>query len=146
MPNGRDQQINVKIPAGIRDGTTLRLSELGDDSVPNAPKGDIHLTVQINPHPIFKRENDDLIMDVRIDAIDAMLGTTQDINTIDGKTLALTIKPGTQPGTILSLPGYGMPAMQDNRFVGRLLVNVGISIPTMLTDVQKNQLKEIFSK
>lgn len=146
LPTGREQQINVRIPAGIRNGTTLRLAGLGDDSIPNSPRGDIHLTVQVSPHAIFKRENDDLLMDIRIDAIDAMLGSLQDIKTIDGKTLELTIKPGTQPGTILSLSGYGMPAMQDSRFVGRLLVTVGINIPTMLTDNQKNKLKEIFSK
>ena len=74
LPSGREQTIEVKIPAGIHEGTTLRLSGLGDDSIPNMPRGDLHLTVSVLPHAVFRREGDDLIKDIYINCVEAMLG------------------------------------------------------------------------
>ena len=59
LPSGKEQLIDVKIPAGIQDGVTLRLSGMGDDSIPNIPRGDIHLTVHVQPHSTFIRQGDD---------------------------------------------------------------------------------------
>lgn len=142
LPSGREQVIEVKIPAGVQDGTVLRLSGMGDDSVPNVPRGDIHMTVHVFPHTVWTRQGDDLIKTVNINCIDAMLGTTVQVDTIDGKTLELKINPGAQPGQVLSAAGYGMPKMNDNRFKGRMLINIAISIPTTLTDHQKDLLKQ----
>jgi curved DNA-binding protein len=144
LPNGRDQILNIKIPKGIHDGTTLRLANMGDDSIPNMPRGDIHLTVNVLPHPIFARQGDDLVRTLEISAIDAMLGKNYQIETIDGRLLEIKIPEGTQQGQILGAGGYGMPNMNDNRFVGRLLVKLDIRIPTNLTDWQKQKLQEIF--
>ena len=144
LPNGRDQVLNIKIPKGIQDGVTLRLANMGDDSVVNAPRGDIHLTVNVRPHPVFARQGDDLIRTLEISAIDAMLGKIYQIETIDGRLLEIKISEGTQQGQILRAVGYGMPSMNDNRFVGRLLVKIDIRIPTNLTDLQKQKLQEIF--
>jgi DnaJ-class molecular chaperone len=74
-----------------------------------------------------------------------MIGKTVFITTIDNKTLDLTIKPGTQPGQTLAAAGWGMPNMRDNRFKGRLLIEVNVIIPTTLTDVQKQILQEYFN-
>ena len=143
LPSGRDQTIEIKIPAGIRDGTTLRLAGVGDDSVSNIPRGDIHLTVNILPHPIFKRENDDLIFDVDITCFDAILGKTIRFDTIEGKTFDTSIPPGIQPGQQMNINGYGMPNMSNTVMRGRLLININITIPTTLTDSQKIELKKI---
>jgi len=142
LPTGRDQTINVKIPAGIQEGTTLRLSGLGDDSIPNVPRGDLHLTVSIEPHNKFQRHGDDLHQDLEIDCVDAMLGQTIEIKTIDGKTLEINVAPGIQPGQTLCVSGQGMPKMGDNRFRGHMMLNVRIVIPKNLSDKQKSLLKQ----
>lgn len=142
LPSGREQMLEIKIPAGISDGVTLRLAGMGDDSVPGAPRGDIHLTVNVNQHHKFARQGDDLLCKVDITCIDAMLGKTINVTTIDGKTLEITVNPGTQHGQVLSAAGYGMPKVNDNRFKGRMLMSVDISIPK-LNDAQKTILQQI---
>jgi curved DNA-binding protein len=145
LPGGRDQVLEIKIPAGIADNTTLRLAGMGDDSIPNAPRGDIHLTISIQPHHKFTRQGDDLVMNIKLNCIDAILGKTETITTIDGKTLDIKINPGTQHGQILAASGYGMPKMADNRFKGRMLVQVNISIPTNLTTTQLDKLRNLYN-
>jgi curved DNA-binding protein len=145
LPNGKDQTLQIKIPAGIQDGTTLRLSGMGDDAIPNAPRGDLHLTVNVSPHPIFRRHGDDLIRTLTINCIDAMLGKTIRVTTIDNKNLDVNIAPGTQHGSILSINGFGMPHIQNNRMRGRLLLEILVVIPSDLTEEQKKILKERFT-
>lgn len=142
LPSGREQVINIKIPEGIVDGTVLRLKEIGDDSVMEIPRGDIHLTVHVQPHAEFERQGDDLIKNIKISAFDAMLGTTNTITTLDQKTLNINIPPGTQPGTVLGIQGHGMPNMRDHRFKGRLLIKIDIVIPNNLTQRQKELLEQ----
>lgn len=144
LPSGREQTIEIRIPPGVQDNTTLRLSGMGDDSNPNARRGDIYLTVNISQHPKFVRKDDDLLGNVEINAIEAMLGKKIRVDTIEGKVLEINIEPGTQPGQVLSVPGYGMPNMRDNRFRGRMLLNINIKIPTVLTDQQKELLQKFF--
>lgn len=144
LPSGKEQIVEVKIPKGVQSGTTLRLAGMGDDSHSNLPRGDIHLTVNVTPHPTFQRQGDDLIMNIEIDAIKAILGTTHIIETMSNKKLELKINPGTQYGQILSANGYGMPNMRDPRFVGRLLINVLIKIPTDLNTTQLEKLRSIY--
>jgi DnaJ-class molecular chaperone len=143
LPSGKNQTLEIKIPAGINDGTTLRLNQMGDDSVPNAPKGDIHLTVHVQPHSVFQRQGDDLIKQVDVSCIDAMLGKTIKITTIDNKILDITVPEGTQHGQTLAAAGYGMPKVNDNRFKGRLLILINITVPKSLTAAQKNILKQL---
>jgi len=142
LPSGRDQTLEVKIPAGVQDGMTLRLAGLGEDTVSDAPRGDIHLTVTVREHPIFQRQGDDLLIVKDINCIDAMLGKDITINTIDGRTLEVKIQPGTQHGSTLGAAGFGMPKVSDSRFKGRLLIRINITIPTNLTDAQKLLLSQ----
>jgi DnaJ-class molecular chaperone len=143
LPSGREQVCEIKIPRGIQDGTTLRLAGMGDDSIPNMPRGDIHLTVHLHPHSVFQRHGDDLIYRLEVNALDAILGKTYNIDTIDNKTLELTVKPGTQPGTTMAAHNYGMPSINDNRFIGRMLIQIEIKIPTNLTEDQLSKIREI---
>jgi DnaJ-class molecular chaperone len=144
LPNGREQTVEIKIPAGIQDGNTLRLAGMGDDSHANVPRGDLHLSISIVPHNIFQRHGDDLVQKIRISCIDAMLGKIISVSTIDEKTLDVTINPGTQHGTVLGAQGFGMPNISDNRFRGRLLMEIEVFVPTDLTDQQKQILKNTF--
>ena len=145
LPSGREQVLEVKIPAGVRDGTTLRLAGMGDDSIGNVPRGDIHLTVNIAQHDRFLRDGDDLIMKFDISCFDAILGTSIQFNSLDGKTLETNIPAGIQHGQLMNIQGQGMPNMADSRMKGRLLIEVRIKIPTTLTDNQKAELRKIIS-
>lgn len=144
LPSGKDQILQIKIPAGITDGTVLRLSGMGDDSISSVPRGDIHLTVNIQPHSTFVRTGDDLNTTLNLSCIDAMTGKVAQVTTIDGKTLEVNIKAGIQHGQIMAASGYGMPMMKDNRYKGRLLLHINIVVPDNLTDAQKQILKEHF--
>jgi curved DNA-binding protein len=144
LPSGRDQMINVKVPAGVQDGVTLRLSGIGDDSIPNAPRGDIHLTIQIQPHNVFQRQGDDLIRPFNISIWDAILGETKRINTIDGKEFDVKIPEGTQFDQILNVPDCGMPNINNGRR-GRLLLKIQIQVPTNLTSEQKELIRKLIS-
>ena len=143
LPSGKEQLIDVKIPAGVQDGITLRLAGMGDDSIPNIPRGDIHLSIHVQPHPTFTRQGDDLIRSINVSCIDAMLGKTISVDTIDGKTLEIEVKPGTQPGQMLAANGYGMPNVNDHRFKGRMLIQLNITVPT-LNDYQRDIIKQLF--
>jgi DnaJ-class molecular chaperone len=142
LPSGRDQVLEIKIPAGVSDGTTLRLAGMGDDTIGNMPRGDIHLSVHVMPHPEFQRQGDDLIKSLSIDCIDAILGKRIQFNTIDGRKLEVTIAPGTQHGQTLAVQGHGMPNMANAYMKGRLLLNISITVPTNISEQQKQLLRQ----
>jgi DnaJ-class molecular chaperone len=142
LPSGKEQIINIKIPAGIQDGMTLRLAGIGDNSIDGVPPGDIHIGIHVQPHKDFKRNGDNLLQELTIDAFDAMLGTSKTIASIDGKLLNITIDAGTQPDTWLKVDGYGMPNVNDKRFRGSMMLNVKITIPILLTDYQKQLINQ----
>lgn len=145
LPTGKTITVELKIPAGIQDGMNLRFSGIGDDTIPNAPKGDVHLSVHVQPHHLFQRQGDDLIQQLNLNCFDAILGKTLNVRTIDGKNLEIKVAPGTQHGQILSINGYGMPHVNENRMRGRFLISINITIPTNLTDPQK-ELVRILNK
>lgn len=144
LPSGRDQLVEIKIPAGIHSGSTLRLAGLGDDSLPDIPRGDIHLTIEVMPHNSWYRQYDDLNKQVDITCIDAMLGTAVNIVTISGKTLEIKIPAGTQHEQMLAVNGYGMPVSNVPGEFGRLLIHVNMTVPTLLTEEQKTGLAALF--
>lgn len=145
LPSGLEQVLEVKIPAGVRDGTVLRLAGMGDDTYNTMPRGDIHLTIGIHLHHIYTRQGDDLHRTLTVTCFDAILGKTIKFDTIDGKLIEVYINPGTQHGQIMAVQNYGMPNMADQRIKGRLLLEVNISIPSDLSDLQKNLVKQIIS-
>jgi DnaJ-class molecular chaperone len=145
LPSGLEQVLEVKIPAGVREGTVLRLAGMGDDTYQNIPRGDLHLTVNIEPHKIYQRQGDDLLRQISISCFDAILGKTLTFETIDNKTLEIIIKAGTQHGQILAVQGYGMPYMGDQRMKGRLLIEIKVTVPTNLTEDQKDLIRQLVS-
>ena len=143
LPSGRDQVLEVKIPPGINDGTVLRLSGMGDDSITNLPRGDIHLSIHVQPHHEFERQGDDLIKKININCLEAIVGKSITIQTLDNKTLEININPGTQHGQMLAVHGFGMPNISNPLMKGRLLLNVNILVPTNLTPDQLNLIKTL---
>jgi DnaJ-class molecular chaperone len=142
--NGQEKILNVKVPAGIQNGMTLRLSGVGDDSMPHVPTGDVLVTIEIYPHPEFTRQGDDLVKDITIDCIDAMLGKEIEISTLDNKKLTGNIPPGTQPDSILNIPGHGMPNINNPESKGRLLLHIKMVVPNLNTS-QKDYLSKLYN-
>lgn len=145
LPSGKEQMIEIKIPRGIHNNSTIRLSGMGDDSNPQIPRGDIHLTVHVSQHADYQRQDDDLIKNLEINCLDAILGKKVMITTIENKTLEVNITPGIQHGQFISIPGHGMPNMNKNTMRGRLLLHSVIVVPTNLTANQKNKIKELLN-
>lgn len=142
LPSGKEQLINVKVPPGVHDGVNLRLAGMGDDSFQMSPRGDVIVQVHVQPHVKFQRQGDDLIQEVSISCIDAILGKEIVIDTVDGKQFTGAIPPGTQPDAMLGIQGQGMPNMNNPASRGRMLLRVKMFVPT-LSDQQKEVLRSI---
>jgi DnaJ-class molecular chaperone len=143
--NYQERTFEVKIPAGINDGVTLRIAGAGDNSFVGVPAGDAMLTVRVSPHKRFQRNGNDLVEQITISAWDAMLGKDLEVKTINGDNLTVRIKEGTQPDSFLRIQGYGMPAMNNPGVKGHHMILVKVSIPNDLTEYQKNTIRSITS-
>ncbi len=136
-------RLTVKIPPGVSDGSKLRIRGEGEAGVRGGRKGDLYITVRISPHPLFKREEDDLICHLPIPVTTAILGGEVEVPTLEGK-VRMKIPPGTQSGRIFRLRGKGIPHLHSTGR-GDQLVVVKVEIPTHLTGEQK-ELIEKFSR
>lgn len=142
IPGGKSKVININIPPGIEHGQQIRYERMGDDSIPGIPPGDLLVNVRVIPHPIFKREGETLIAEKTISVWDALLGSSLTIDTLDNKTLQITIPPGTQPDTVMSCRQEGLPNMR-NRHRGNLLIKIKVNIPRDLTESQKETITQL---
>lgn len=133
---GSHKKLAIKIPAGIDDGGKIRLSGQGQPSPMGGKNGDLILTVRVMPDQTFKREGNDIYTTVELSFKEAALGCKKEIKTLT-KTIALTIPPGTQPGTKMRLKGMGLTVGDAT---GDQYVEVKVTIPTNLTDKQKQIL------
>lgn len=131
----------MKVPPGIDEGYQLRLQGQGEASQDGDSPGDLYVLIHIAPHPYFKREEDDLLVNLAIGFPQAALGAEVTVPTIDGKT-DVKIRPGTQPGEIIKLKGKGMPKFRGYGR-GDLLVRVDISVPEKLTSQQRTLLEQL---
>ncbi|MGH2594018.1 MAG: DnaJ C-terminal domain-containing protein, partial [Anaerolineae bacterium] len=114
----------------------------GGAGLGDAPSGDLYLVIQVRPHERFKRESDDLILEMPIDLYTAVLGGEALIPTLDG-TLSLKIPPETQDGRTFKLRGQGMPHLRDPQTRGDLLVKVHVRIPQNLSPDEKKLFAEL---
>jgi molecular chaperone DnaJ len=133
------RRIPVTIPPGTEDKTKIRVPGQGGIGVSGGPKGDLYIIAKVKEHRFFKRKNYDIICKVTIDFIQAIMGVNIMVSTINGK-VKLTIPPGTQPGTSLRLKGQGIIKPDGSK--GDQLVTVDISLPTNITEKQKELLRQ----
>jgi molecular chaperone DnaJ len=132
--------LNVRIPPGIHDGQAIRVTGEGEPGGNGGPRGDLHVVVRVRQHNVFTREDDHVVLQMPVGFAQAALGATVKVPTLDGQE-ELTIKPGTQHGTLFRLQGKGLPNLRSGRR-GDLAVLVKIEIPTRLTDAQEKLLRE----
>ncbi len=137
----KNRTIDVKIPAGIEDGARLRLGGQGEAGVNGGPAGDFYLDVRVKPDDKFERDGANLIMHVDLPFTTLALGGEIEIETIDDKKLSVKVPVGTQVGEKLRVRGHGMPTGRGASF-GDLYIDIGITIPTKLTEKQKKILSE----
>lgn len=142
IPGGRKKIITINIPPGIDSGQQIRYEGMGDDSIREIRPGDLIVNVIVRNHPNFKREGTSIYVDKIISVWDAILGTTLDIQTLDRKTLGINIPPGTQPETIFSCKGEGLPNMRTKQR-GNLMVRIKVEIPKNISTSQKNLIDQI---
>jgi curved DNA-binding protein len=139
---GINQQIKVKIPAGIADGKKLRVAGKGQPGPEGGPSGNLYIKIKILDHPIFHREGDDLYINREIKFSEAALGTKIEVPTIDGKRLSLKIPTGTQSGSKMRLRRHGMPRMNGGGR-GDEYVKINVAVPKKLNKKQKGLLEEL---
>lgn len=136
-----DRNVLLEVPAGVSDGTRLRLSGQGEVARRGGPSGDLYVELRVEADERFIRNGDDLIHRLNIGIAEAALGTQRTVPTIDDVDVDIDIDPGTQPGTIFTLPNRGMQRL-GRRGRGRLLVEVGVEIPTELSSEQADLLRQ----
>ena len=129
----------VQVPPGIEDGMRIRHSGAGHAGEKGAPPGDLYVRVRVEDDPDLIRDGDDLIHRMRINFVEAALGTEAEVPTLEGTT-GVRIETGTQPGTTLTLRGEGMPRLR-RRGRGDLKVVVDVMVPTRLSAEQRDLLK-----
>jgi hypothetical protein len=142
--NGKVQSsenVDVKIPKGVDDGTRIRLAFKGEAGDRGGSNGDLYLFISIEPHNIFKRSEENLYYELPISFTDAALGATVEVPSIDGGKTKIKIPSGTQSGKQLRLRGKGMPILRRNVF-GDLYIRVITEVPMSLTKRQKELLTE----
>lgn len=138
-----DRKITVKIPAGVDTGSQLRLRGEGEPGEYGGPPGDLFVVIHVKKHDFFTREGEHLLCEITISFVQAALGGRVNIPVLgkEDKGHDLAIPPGTQPEEVLTLHGYGMPALQRNRR-GELFVKINVKIPKKLTQHQRELLEE----
>lgn len=141
MPSGK-KLINISIPAGVENGQQIRYPQMGDQSMNGLPPGDLIVNVRVAAHPTFARDHVNLICEKRINVWDAILGSKITITTLDNKMLDINIPAGTQPDTVLSCTGEGLPHMRNGR-KGNLLIRIKVEIPKHLSQEQKNRIENL---
>jgi curved DNA-binding protein len=139
--NGRIEEVSVKIPKGIPTGKKLRLAGKGMQGRNGGPPGDLYLQILVKEHPIFTREGDDLVVDKEVSFSEAVLGTTVEVPTLEGKK-RVKVPPGTQSHTKMRLKGLGLPHFQrEGR--GDELVKVIVRVPKRVSEKNKKLIEEL---
>lgn len=138
--NGKN--IRITIPSGVENGQQIKLKSYGAPGVNGGPVGDLYITFNIAPHPVFKRSGNDLYTTTSIDLYTALLGGETTVDTLSGK-VKLSVKPETQSGTKIRLKGKGFPVYKKEGEHGDLYITYTVQLPTNLTEKEKELFTEL---
>jgi len=135
----KNQEITLKVPAGIDDGATIRLREHGE-AIANGPRGDLYVNIKVKPHKLFTREGDLVLSEQTVSMVDATLGAEIEVQTVDGP-IRMKVPAGTQGGTDFKLSGHGVPHLRGGTR-GAHIVTINVETPRELSKKQRELLEE----
>ncbi|MEX3010889.1 molecular chaperone DnaJ [Hoeflea sp. TYP-13] len=136
-----ERSLSVNIPAGIEDGTRIRLAGEGEAGLRSGPSGDLYIFLSVRPHEFFQRDGADLYCTVPISMTTAALGGQFDVVTLDGAKTRVKVPEGTQAGRQFRLKSKGMPVLRSSQ-MGDLYIQISIETPQKLTKRQRELLEE----
>jgi molecular chaperone DnaJ len=136
------RSLTVSIPAGVDDGTQIRLAGEGNQGLTGGPAGNLYVALTVQPHPVFQRHDNDIVMELPINIAQAALGAEVDVPTLDGDE-KLVIPPGTQHGKVLRLKNKGVPHLRRSDRRGDQLVAIKVVVPSQLNPKQKKLIEEL---
>ena len=136
----RTSKIKLRIPAGVDTGSRLRSAGNGEAGFRGGPAGDLYVVLHVQAHAIFQRDGDDLLCEVPVSFLQAVLGADIEVPALDGGAM-IKIPPGTQPGTMFRLKGKGIRNVQGYGR-GDLHIRINVEVPTHLSSAQKAKLQE----
>lgn len=136
-----ERSLSVNIPAGIEDGTRIRLAGEGEAGFRGGPAGDLYIFISINPHEFFQRDGSDLFCKVPLSMTTAALGGSFEVTTLDGTQTRVKVPDGTQSGKQFRLKGKGMPVMRQS-VMGDLYIQISVETPQNLSKRQRDLLQE----
>jgi molecular chaperone DnaJ len=136
------RRLRVKIPAGVQDGTRIRLPGEGEPGQRGGQPGNLYVFLSVKPHKLFQRVDDDILLELPINIAQAVMGAEVEVPTLDGPKL-VKIPPGTQPGKVLRLRGLGVPHLRGSGR-GDMLITVNVRIPKQ-SELSEEQ-KELFGR
>jgi molecular chaperone DnaJ len=140
----RPREVKTRIPAGVSNGQTIRLKGRGSPGRNGGPPGDLLVQLKVLAHPRFGRNGDDLTVVVPVSFSDAALGSDIDVPTLDGATVTLRIKPGTQPGSRHRVKDKGIERTTRSGVErGNLIVTIEVEVPTELNDAQRAAIEAL---
>lgn len=142
LPSGKPQTVIINIPPGISHGETIRYQGLGDDSVPNVPRGSLNVTIVVQPDPNFRRERDDLYTTVYVNPIEAIIGCKKRVRHLDGSEKEVEIRPGIETGVEYASSGSGFQNPHNGRR-GKFIIVVSIRTPKITDQSLIDKLKSI---
>ena len=141
--DGHSRTVDVRIPAGVSDGSRVRVSGEGEHGVGGAAAGDLYLRVRLTAHPVFERKGRDLYVKVRVPVTTAVLGGEADVPTIAGKTARLRIPALTQNSQMFRLKGYGMPTVGKPDEKGDLYARIRVQLPSQLSAEERQHYEAL---
>jgi curved DNA-binding protein len=143
FPSGKKtEKVMVKIPAGITTGKKLRIPGKGEEGTAGGQAGDLFIQIKVLEDPVFKLEDQNLVVEREVTFTQAAMGTQLAVPTLDGKSLQVKIPPGTQPFSKLRLKGYGLPVL-GGKGKGDQFIKILVKVPKKLSDRQKQLLEEL---
>jgi curved DNA-binding protein len=140
---GNERTVDVRIPAGVSDGSRVRIAGEGEQGSGGAESGDLYLRIHLAPQPIYERKGRDLYMRVAVPLTTAVLGGEVEVRTLGGKTLRLRVPPTTQQGQVFRLKGHGMPVVGKPAEFGDLYAAADVQLPRQLTPEQQTHFEAL---